>query len=65
MHARVHVHVHVHGHMHLWTGKLEDQQLGTMWKYLEARCADAGIAVQKPSRYMHACTCTDACMHCR
>jgi len=32
-------------------GKLEDQQLGTMWKYLEARCADAGIAVKKPSRF--------------
>ena len=32
-------------------GKLEDQQLGTMWKYLEKRCADAGIRVHKPSRF--------------
>lgn len=32
-------------------GKLEDQQLGTMWKYLEARCRRAGITVRKPSRF--------------
>ena len=32
-------------------GKLEDQQLGTMWKYLKARCARAGIHVKKPSRF--------------
>ena len=32
-------------------GKLEDQQLGTMWKYLIARCANAGIHVRKPSRF--------------
>ena len=32
-------------------GKLEDQQLGTMWKYLQARCANAGITVSKPSRF--------------
>ena len=32
-------------------GKLEDQQLGTMWKYLQTRCAGAGIQVAKPSRF--------------
>ena len=32
-------------------GKLEDQQLGTMWKYLEQRCGEAGIRVSKPSRF--------------
>ena len=32
-------------------GKLEDQQLGTMWKYLKARCSQAGIEVAKPNRF--------------
>jgi hypothetical protein len=32
-------------------GKLEDQQLGTMWKYLAARCSRTGIHVAKPSRF--------------
>ena len=32
-------------------GKLEDQQLGTMWKYLRKRCAAAGLHVAKPSRF--------------
>lgn len=32
-------------------GKFEDQQLGTMWKRIEARCADAGITVRRPSRF--------------
>ena len=32
-------------------GKLEDQQLGTMWKYIRARCEAAGLHVAKPSRF--------------
>ena len=32
-------------------GKLEDQQLGTMWKYLKKRCDQAGIQVNKPTRF--------------
>ena len=32
-------------------GKLEDQQLGTMWKYLQQRCDAAGLHVAKPSRH--------------
>ena len=32
-------------------GKLEDQQLGAGWKYIEKRCAAAGITVAKPDRH--------------
>ena len=32
-------------------GKLEDQQLGAMWKYIAGRCRAAGIQVAKPSRF--------------
>ena len=35
-------------------GKLEDQQLGAGWKYIEQRCATAGITVSKPSRHQAA-----------
>eukprot|EP00967_Tisochrysis_lutea_P096287 scaffold140923_cov34-Tisochrysis_lutea.AAC.2 len=31
-------------------GRLEDQQLGTMWRNVEKRCAREGIYVKKPDR---------------
>jgi hypothetical protein len=33
------------------TGKLEDQQLGASWKYIEARCTAVDLTVRKPSRF--------------
>uniref|UniRef100_A0A7S0Q2W2 DUF5672 domain-containing protein n=1 Tax=Coccolithus braarudii TaxID=221442 RepID=A0A7S0Q2W2_9EUKA len=36
----------------LASGKLEDQQLGASWQYIEKRCKRVGITVNKPDRHL-------------